>query len=342
MRRSPGARDVVVNGSFWPQQVTGQQRYAREVVGHLEPAGVRVVRPDGAAASSSARTWAWTQSRLPLLTRHDVLVSLTSRAPVAHPRHVIVVHDLFVLNHPEWYSSKYLAVHRPLLRRLMRTAAGIAVVSEPVRDQVRATGLVPDAVPVVVAPNAAGAALEGGDPNVDLPFLADQQQSFLLAVGSLEPRKNLTRLVEAHRLLPAEVRRACPLVLTGASAGIFADAAIPIDEHVIMAGFVSDEVLAAAYRRATAVAMVSLDEGFGLPVIEAMAGGARVVASDIPVFRWVAGDAPRYVDPLSASDIAAGLAEVIATPDAPRLPPPRHFDYADSARTILDLARSVG
>lgn len=334
--------EVVVNGAFWPQQVTGQQRYAREVVGHLEPEGVPVIRPEGGAATSSARTWAWTQTALPRRSWRDVLVSLTSRAPVAHPRHVIVVHDLFVLNHPEWYSRKYLAVHRPLLRRLLRTASGIAVVSEPVRDQVRGTGLVPDAVPIVVAPNAAGRALQGRDPGIELPFLDDQDQPFLLAVGSLEPRKNLARLVQAHRLLPDEVRRACPLVLTGASAGIYAEAAIPLDEHVIMAGFVSDDVLAAAYQRAAAVAMVSLDEGFGLPVIEAMAGGARVVASDIPVFRWVAGDAPRYVDPLSPPAIAEGLAEVIATPDAPRLPPPHHFDYADSARTILELARTVG
>lgn len=337
------AAPVVVNGAFWPQQVTGQQRYAREVVGHLDTDAVPLITPPDAWSGSAARTWAWTQTGLPRAARGSVLLSLTSRAPVAHRRHVITVHDLFVLHHPEWYSRRYLSVHRPLLRRLLRTAAGIVVVSDPVRDQVRATGLVPDAVPVVVAPNASGAALALEDPDaVHLPFLGQQQdRPFLLAVGSLEPRKNLARLVQAHRLLPEEVRRACPLVLTGASASIFAAADVPVDEHVLMAGFVSDEVLAASYRRARAVAMVSLDEGFGLPVIEALDSGARVVASDIPVFRWVAGEAPRYVDPLDPAAIAEGLAEVIATPDAPRAAPPRHFDYADSARTILDLAQSL-
>ena len=337
------ALPVRINGAFWPQPVTGQQRYAREVVSHLEPQGLEVLRPPGAWASSAPRSWAWTQLRLPALASGGVLVSLTSRAPVRHPRHVVTVHDLFVLTHPEWYSRRYAGVHRPLLRRLLRTAAAIVTVSDPVRDQIRELGLTPERTPVEVAPNAAGAAFTGPAPALDLPFLAGRDVAgFFLAVGSLEPRKNLARLIAAHQLLDDETRRAYPLVLAGASAAIFAGLALPQDDRVVLAGFVSDEVLASAYRQATAVIAPSLDEGFGLPVIEALHSGARVLASDIPVFHWVAGDAAEYFDPLDVADLARVLGHALTHPPASPARAPRDYDYAVSAQVIVDLARSVG
>ncbi|MDN4173610.1 glycosyltransferase family 1 protein [Nocardioides sp. SOB77] len=340
-RSGPGA-PVVVNGSFWPQPVTGQQRYAREIGSRLEAGGLSLLRPPPAWSGSAARTWAWSQGPLPARTRGSVLVSLTSRAPVAHRRHVVTVHDLFPVTHPEWYSRRYAAFHAPLLRRLLRTAAAVVTVSAPVRDQVRALGLAPERTPVVVAPNAAGAAFAGDAPTsaTELPFVPAGADGFLLAVGTLEPRKNLPRLVRAHQRLDDDVRRRHPLVLVGASASIYAELDLPRDDRVVLAGFVTDAQLAAAYRRATAVVAPSLDEGFGLPLVEAVRSGAVLLASDIPVFRWVAGDAATYVDPLDEADIARGLLAAVEGRVRPG-PLPRTYDWETSAATVLDVAGSL-
>lgn len=340
---------VVVNGAFWPQPVTGQQRYAREIGTRLEARGADLRRPPRPWSVDAARAWAWTQGPLPASARGDVLVSLTSRAPVAHRRHVVTVHDLFPLTHPEWYSRRYAAFHARLLRHLLGSAAAVVTVSEPVRDQVRALGLTPHRTPVVVAPNAAGDAFRpatGGTPGTGadapdaLPFVPAGADGFLLAVGSLEPRKNLQRLVRAHQRLDDDVRRLHPLVLVGASAGIYADLDLPRDDRVVLAGFVEDAVLALAYRRATAVVAPSLDEGFGLPLVEAVSSGAVLLASDIPVFRWVAGDAAAYFDPLDERDLArALLAAVEGRVHLGSLP--RHYDWDVSARTVWEAARDL-
>lgn len=331
---------VVVNGAFWAQRVTGQQRYGHEVSRHLDALGVPILRPPEVWAEPALRAWAWTQTALPRRARQDVLVSLTSRAPVAHRRHVITVHDIVVLTHPEWFSRRYLSVHVPLLKRLLSRAVGVLVVSEPVGDQLRERGLVADSTPVLVAPNAAGQAFTATGGDLALPFLEGiDADGFVLAVGSLEPRKNLARLIRAHASLSLDLRRAYPLVLIGASNAIYAEAALVDGPHVIKAGFVSDEVLASAYRRAAVVVMPSLDEGFGLPLVEAVASGARVLASDIPVFRWVAGEAIEYVDPLSVSDIGRALERMLLDPTArPTAGLPHQFDYQRTARAIAEFA----
>lgn len=331
---------VAVNQSYVIQRITGQQRYAHEIASRLlTRPDVAAVKPQGWWRGSSLRVWAWALSVLPLRAGSRVLVSLTARAPLWARRHVLVVHDLFVLTNPEWFSRPYVWTHAPLLRAQLRTAKALVAVSEPVAEQLAAYH-----VPVCVAPNAPSAVFGTPAGDEDEAVLAARglaHGTYLLAVGSLDPRKNLPALAHAYAALSDEERAAHPLVVVGGGAGIFRSERISWPAEVVDAGYVSDDELRALYAGAQAVVFVSWAEGFGLPLVEAAAAGAgSLVISDIPVFRWVCGDAAHYVDPGSVPAITAGLRAAIAAPVPPGIDLQR-FDWDDSARLVHELCRTV-
>jgi glycosyltransferase involved in cell wall biosynthesis len=137
---------------------------------------------------------------------------------------------------------------------------------------------------------------------------------FVLAVGTLEPRKNLPRLVDAYSSLDAAAQARHPLVVAGApgwETGPTRSALRALGERCQVLGYVSDAALAELYRRCAAFCYPSLGEGFGLPVLEAMAAGAAVVTSRVSSLPEVGGDAVEYVDPSRVASIAAGLQAVL-------------------------------
>jgi|HubBroStandDraft_3_1064219.scaffolds.fasta_scaffold16358_3 glycosyltransferase involved in cell wall biosynthesis len=137
---------------------------------------------------------------------------------------------------------------------------------------------------------------------------------FVLAVGTLEPRKNLPRLVAAYGSLDDAVQARHRLVVVGANGwqtGETLSALRSLGERCVMLGYVSDAALAELYRRCAVFCYPSLGEGFGLPVLEAMATGAAVVTSRNSSMPEVGGDAVEYVDPLRVTSIAAGLRAVL-------------------------------
>ncbi|MGT2425243.1 glycosyltransferase family 4 protein [Amnibacterium kyonggiense] len=327
-----------MNGAFRPQRVTGQQRYATEIADRLLEAGALEVRPGRFWSGSSVRTWLWSVTVLPARTWRSVLISLTARAPFLHPRQVLAVHDLFVLTNPEWYSQSYVRSHVPMLRLQLRTAAAVVAVSQPVADQVEArarTG------PVTLAPNAPSdllLAAESSEAVFERTGLAVDR--FLLAIGSLDPRKNLARLAAAWAQVPEDIRLECPLAVVGGSASIYAQEAIRWPTGTVVTGYVSDAELAGLYEAARAVVFVSLAEGFGLPIVEAAAAGVeRFVLADIDVFHWIAGEGAVYVDPLSETDMARALIAAIEHESWPTAKiDVRRFAWERSASAILDAA----
>jgi glycosyltransferase involved in cell wall biosynthesis len=141
---------------------------------------------------------------------------------------------------------------------------------------------------------------------------------FVLAVGTLEPRKNLPRLVEAYSRLDERVQRRHPLVVVGAlgwRTGETLDALRRLGERCVMLGYVSDAALAELYRRCAVFCYPSLGEGFGLPVLEAMAAGAAVVTSNLSSLPEVGGETVEYVDPRDAGSIANGLERLLRSPE---------------------------
>ncbi len=152
----------------------------------------------------------------------------------------------------------------------------------------------------------------------DAEAAALPRPGFVLAVGTLEPRKNLPRLVEAYRTLNEDLQLGHPLAVVGAlgwETGETLAALRSLGERTVALGHVSDGQLAELYDRCAVFCYPSLGEGFGLPVLEAMAAGAPVITSNVSSLPEVGGDAVEYVDPDSVASIAAGLRRVLS--DAP-------------------------
>ena len=187
------------------------------------------------------------------------------------------IHDLIPLHHPEWAGRRTQALHVPKYRHAAKTCDLIFTNSRYTAADVAETLAFPRERLVVVYP--------GIDPLFSPDGPADDG-NYVLAVGTVDPRKNLERAQAAARLAGVELRIAGP---TGS------------------VGFVSDEQLAALYRGASALVFPSLLEGFGIPVVEAMASGTPAVVSSHPSLDEASGDAAVRVDPESPEAIAAGI-----------------------------------
>ena len=242
---------------------------------------------------------------------------------------VVTFHDLAVLRHPETFNRWTRTYSRRLLPRVVRAATRVIAVSEFTKRELQELLDVPDEK-LRVIPNAVGR-----------PFSADGEAAagdYVLAVSTLEPRKNLPRLVEGYRRADLN---GLPLLVAGAAGW----GSVRFEgDGVRWLGEVQDEALARLYRGARAVAYVSLYEGFGLPVLEAMACGAPVVAGQNGALPEVAGGAAVLVDPLDPDAIAAGLNEAIERRDELRplgLARARAFDWGKVARKTVAVYREA-
>jgi glycosyltransferase involved in cell wall biosynthesis len=299
------------------QTRAGTARYVRGLLRHLEVEQWQL--PGGSRAATLARDALWYPA-LGLRGGVDVLHCPTFRGPpAARVPLVVTVHDLAVLRHPEWFNRWTRAYSRVAVPRVVRAAARVIAVSEATRRElhelldVDAT-VIPNGVDDVFTPE--GPAAEG---------------DYVLAVGTLEPRKNLARTVEAAGRAGLELR----VVGARGWGGVEAPGWL---------GRVDDAELARLYRGAACVAYPSLYEGFGIPVLEAMACGAPVVTSRGGATGEVAGGAAVLVDPLDVDAIAAGIRDAVARRDELRelgLARARDFSWDESARLTLDVYREA-
>ena len=277
----------------------GTARYVRSLVDALREAGTDIAREYSfggpARPTRIVRDTAWYLAVLPLLAerdRLDVLHCPTIRAPIrSRVPLVVTVHDLAVLRYPETFNRWTRSWSRLTLPHVARAARRIVAVSDFTRRElVDLLGVEESRVRVV----------RNG---VGLPFTPDGPAAdgeYILAVSTLEPRKNLARLVEGFH------RAGLGLELRVAGALGWGDVAVE-GEQVRLLGEVGDTELAALYRGAACVAYVSLYEGFGLPVLEALACGAPVVTARGGACEEVAAGAAELVDPFDPDEIAAGL-----------------------------------
>ena len=284
------------------QTRAGTARYV-EGIAELESIDlVRLGRGGAGRAAAVYRDAWWYPARLPRLAqreRVDVLHCPTFRGPLrslSMPL-VVTVHDLAVLRHPEVFNLWTRRYSRACVPRVVRAASRVIAVSEfTKRELVDVLGtraekidVIPNGVADVFVPN--GPAAEG---------------DYVLAVGTLEPRKNLQRVERAARLAGVELR------VVGAQGwgGVKTSGWL---------GRVADDELARLYRGARCLVYASLYEGFGLPIAEAMACGTPVVTSMGGATEETAAGAAVLVDPLDAASIAAGIAEADARRDELRV-----------------------
>lgn len=305
---------IVVNGRCLHRPITGVERYATEVIARID-SHVRVVRPT--RALDGGRGHLWEQMRLPALVgRGALLWSPANTGPLAVARQVVTIHDVSPLDHPEWFKGTFAAWYRVLLpllaRRVRRIITDSAFSKARILDRLRVPDTRVNEVPCGVSDRFRPASAAAID-EVRLHY--QLRQPVVLTIGTLQPRKNLSRLLEAW----PQVRRAMPeaeLVVVGTGRSNFASTGMSDrDPSVRLLGFVDDETLCALYCAATVVIVPSLYEGFGLTALEAMACGTAVIVSSGSAVDEVVGDAALKVDGRSVDAIADAMTRLLLDPE---------------------------
>jgi glycosyltransferase involved in cell wall biosynthesis len=291
----PGGHDYVLYArSRWAQPLGERFRWAL-VEGHDAVWHARI----GRLAARQADVFLATNSYLSVLL---------TPIPV-----VAVVYDLVALDRRTSPNRRSALVERLTLGSVTRRAARLVCISQATADALLERH--PDAARrTLVAPLAAAPA--PAEPTAQ-ESAALPEGGFVLAVGTLEPRKNLPRLVAAYASLPRALQDAHPLVVVGAAGwrtGETLAALRSLGNRCRMLGHVSDAALAELYRRCAVFCYPSLSEGFGLPVLEAMAVGAPVLTSDTSSLPEVGGGAAAYVDPFDVQSIATALRALLEDP----------------------------
>jgi glycosyltransferase involved in cell wall biosynthesis len=250
---------------------------------------------------------------------HSVSLAAPMLRRASRSRLALTVHDVAWRRHPEATTRRGRRWHEAALRRARDYGVNLVVPSRLVASDLVAFGV--DEARILVVPGGTDhLAPPDEDAATALLQRVGVRGGYLLTVGTLEPRKNLDRLVRAFRRVRPQLPEPWPLVIVGPTG--WGHGARPQEtDGVVFTGSVPDAVLSALYRGARAFAYVPLTEGYGLPPLEAMRMGTpSVVSSEVPSVHDLGETDPppaRMVDPLDVDDIAAGLVAVL-TDDALR------------------------
>ncbi len=267
---------------------------------------------------------AWEQAIAPIATKRaglDTLLCPVNVVPLAGiVPSVVTVHDLAFVKLPEMFvpaKRRYLSVMTRL--SVHRARQVIAVSAQTKADIVALFGVAPEKITVI--PNATDARFAPAAPGADLAAfraIHGLPERYILFVGTVEPRKNLKRLLAAFAQL-TEHESNIGLAVVGASGWLNSDIAplvltLELEGRVTFAGYVPDDDLPLWYQAATVFCYPSLYEGFGLPVLEAMACGTPVITSDIGSMTEIGHDAAMLVEPTDTDAIAAALRQMLDDP----------------------------
>lgn len=254
---------------------------------------------------------AWTRFRWPLVESLvadvDVVHSTTIIPPATSQPLVTTIHDLAFLRHPDFFTARGNKVFRRSLAINCERASIIVCSSQATVDDCIEAGFSPQRIRHV--PLGVHVIDVTSDDQQRVRAKYGLPDEFVLFVGTLEPRKNLSRLLAAL----ATIEGAPPLVIAGVHG--WGEDNAPTSHETLSVGFVSSEDLPALYSLSSVFAFPSVLEGYGLPVIEAMAHGAPVVTSRGTSTEEVAGGAAVLVDPLDVASIADGIRSALHRKD---------------------------
>lgn len=335
---------IVVNGRYQAHRITGVQRYAHEIVSRIAPSVDLLVPRNGKGPLGHL----WEQTALPALCRGRLLWSPSASGPVFYQRQVVTIHDLFAIEHPEWYSASYSNWYRVMMKSIISRAVALIAVSHYTKSRlVSVLGCDPDRITVIrnglttECRRTDGARIQQARAALSIPA-----GPYVLSLSSLEARKNLKTILTAWLALRQDVRGSATLVLAGAKPdpAVYAAQNLPQDlPNVHFTGYLPEEHLAALYSGASVFLFPSLAEGFGIPLLEAMACGVRCITSSTSSLPEVGGDVVTYVDPLNSTELAGAIHRLLnegASPERPFEPAmerARQFCWSEAAGKTLSV-----
>lgn len=290
------------------RDLTGVQRYTLEIVDRLPKINV-LYPPNG--FENGAKGQLWDQLVLPFEVE-GLLWSPANLGPVLYGPQVLTVHDISPIDHPEWFTPKYVAMTRVLLPSLLKRVRHVLTVSEFSRRRIIESFDLPVSK-VTAIPLAADEKFKPLDHKSQQEECLKNgwPERYILSVGSLEPRKNLKSLFLAWQSWidrPKDLK----LLVAGGQGKVFSGIGFEqVPDDVILLGRVHDSVLPALYACASAFVYPSLYEGFGLPPLEAMSCATPVITSNVASLPEVVGNSAIMVDPHNALHILAAMRQVI-------------------------------
>jgi len=346
---------IAINSRFLTQKITGTQRFAIEIslqLKKLMPDTVFVspknILHTKIADELNVKTIGinighlWEQLDLPLHLKrlgNPLLLNLVNTAPLSYMNQIIAIHDLAFLRHPEWFSKKFYLFYKTLIPKIAKKARRIITVSNFSK------------IEIVNLLKISSQKVEIIYNGISEKFFFDpsiKKENFILAVSSLDPRKNFKNLILAFKGLDL---RDYKLVIVGSENKVFSNVEIrnliKKIPNVEFTGYVSDDKLVKLYQKAKLFVYPSLYEGFGIPPLEAMACGTPVVVSNVASLPEVCGDAAYYVNPYDVNDIARGMETVLKDENLQReliqkgLERVKLFSWEKSAKKLLRIIEEV-
>lgn len=326
---------IVINGHFKNQQVTGVQRYALEIIKEFNQLNETYdfVFPPELLTSDKIRHL-WMQTVMPLKVADDQLLwSPTNIGPVLCKNQVLTLHDISDQLHPEWFEGTYVKWRNLILPLLLRRVKGVITVSEFSKQSII------DQYPfasdkIEVIPNGVRISHFYPRNSEEVSAIKEELQlhkPFIITVGSLDPRKNINGLLKGWNSLPPEMRKEVELVIIGSSAEKFNfHLAEKVDSSVRFLGYMDYEKLPAVYSGAMAFVFPSLFEGFGLPVLEAMACQIPVITSNSTSLKEIADDRALMIDPAIPIEIGNAIQQLIESKELRLTLGQKGYDYAQS------------
>jgi len=311
---------IYINARWLLNTPSGVERYAYQITKALHEIGAQIVlicpkhglihnayNTDGLTIVryGIGRSHFWEQLILPwfFLTKNNyLLLSLMGLGSILIPHKGITIHDLSFLHDPSWFSRNYYIFYKYMMPLAIRTSKHIFTVSQFSKNEILHYYPWIDDQKITLAPCAVDTSL----------FTPSNQprERFVLAVSSIDPRKNFQRLIKALNNTQIHLK------IVGNSGRVFSSIDLPHSSNITFLGHVDDQHLLQLYHQASVFIFPSLYEGFGLPLLEAMAAGCPVVAADIPVMHEVCGNAAVYCNPTDETDMYRAILQVLTSSSA--------------------------
>jgi glycosyltransferase involved in cell wall biosynthesis len=289
--------------------LTGVQRYTKNILGFF-PEKPECVQPSE-KWSRGIKGHLWEQVALTGKLHKKLLWSPSNSGPLSYSNQVVTIHDVVSADHPEWFNKAYVKWYNYMLPRLCKKARHIITVSDFTKSRIMEL--------YRVAETKITRVYNGCDDLTTIPvngsgLMRTPFKQYVLALGSLEPRKNIPLLLASWKNIGNKIPPGTGLIIVGGkgNARIFKDAGInEIPGQVVFTGHLKDEHVAQLYRNALAFVYLSVYEGFGLPPLEAMSAGTPVITGDRTSLPEVVGDAGLKIDPYSQLECENALIELI-------------------------------
>lgn len=308
---------IYINTRVCLSGLTGIQRYVKELMKYLGKEVRELYPPVRFAHGSLGHVWE--QVALPFIIKDNLLFSPNFSGPITITHQVVTVHDMTPFDFPDYLTKEYVLWYRFLVPRLLSNCDKIIAVSHFTKSQIlKFVNIKPEKIEVIYN----GVDQRFFRSNLDTSLLRNVNpkelqtpcSNYLLYVGSIQPRKNLERILKAWNLVVDKVDKDIWLIVAGTKgkSQVFKQLSLEnIPPRVYFTEFVPEEALPELYKNAIGFVFPSLYEGFGLPILEAMASGTPVITSNLTAMPEIAGDAALQVDPYDIESIADGIYRII-------------------------------